>query len=316
MGRGSPGRAEDLAALTTEAANPRSAELDRLDAAALVRLVFEEDRAVQQACERAAPQVARLVDLATRALRSGGRVVYAGAGTSGRLAVLDAVELGPTFGAAPETFPVLLAGGPDAIWAAREGAEDAPDDGARDLAALDAGPRDLVVGVTASGRTPYTLGVLDEARRRGAATGAIVCNTVAETFPADVVVQLETGPEVLAGSTRMKAGTATKRVLNAISLGAMVGVGKVFGNRMVDVRIGSQKLVQRARRLVVELGGVPDEEADRLLAVADGNAKTAILMACARLDVASARARLDAAHGSLRRALDDHGGDGAGGDVR
>ncbi len=295
----------ELRDLATETPNPRSDDLDRLSGIDLARLVFEEDAAVAVACLRAADVVGRVIDAAADALAVGGRLIYAGAGTSGRLALLDAVELLPTFGLEPERVPVLLAGGRDAVFRAREGAEDEAIEGARAAAALHVGPLDLLVGVTASGRTPYTLGALGAARRRGARTAAIVCNRVAEDFPAEMIVVLETGPEVLTGSTRMKAGSATKMTLNAISLGAMTRLGKVFGNRMVDVRVGCQKLVARARGLVEEIGGVGGDRAAALLEDADGHAKTAIVMARRDVDADSARRLLEAASGRLRDVLDD-----------
>ncbi len=291
--------------LVTELPNPRSADLDRLDGAALAALVFAEDRAVQTACAAAAADVGRLIDAAAEALSVGGRLVYAGAGTSGRLALLDAVELGPTFDFDVERVPVLLAGGRDAVFRSREGAEDREIDGGRAVQKAGVGPLDLVVGVSASGRTPFTLGALHTARRRGARTGAIVCNVVEPSFPAEIVVVLATGPEVLAGSTRMKAGSATKMVLNALSLGAMARIGKVHGNRMVDVRVTSAKLRDRATRLVVELGGVEDACAADLLDEAEGSAKLAILMARADLAVDAARERLARARNVLSVALGD-----------
>jgi N-acetylmuramic acid 6-phosphate etherase len=291
--------------LVTESANPRTADLDRLGGAELAALVFAEDRAVPEACAAAAADVGRLIDAAAEALAVGGRLVYAGAGTSGRLALLDAVELGPTFDFDVDRVPVLLAGGDDAVFRSREGAEDREMDGGRAVDRVSVGPLDVVVGITASGRTPFTLGALRTARRRGARTGAIVCNAVSDDFPAEIVVHLDTGPEVLAGSTRMKAGSATKMALNALSLGVMARIGKVHGNRMVDVRVTSEKLRRRAEGLVVQLGGVDADEAAGLLDDAGGSAKLAILMACSGLDAPAARGRLEAAGGVLSRALED-----------
>lgn len=295
---------EDSPAPDTESINPRTAGLDRLRPAELASLVFAEDASVATACSAAAPDVGRLIEAGADALRAGGRVIYAGAGTSGRLALLDAVELGPTFSLEDGRFLVLLAGGRDAVFRAREGAEDQENDGVRDLAAENCGISDVVVGVTASGRTPYVLGALRAARRRGARTGAIVCSRVAPGFPAEIVVHLDTGPEVLAGSTRMKAGSATKMTLNAFSLGVMAQLGKVHGNRMVDVRIGSQKLVRRARSLVSELAEITEERAAELLELSRGRAKVAIVMARIECDAESAVRRLADAGGSLRTALE------------
>ncbi len=288
----------------TERANERTRDLDRLEAADLAALVFAEDAAVAAACSAASAGVGRLISAGADALRAGGRVVYAGAGTSGRLALLDAVELGPTFSLEEGRFVVLLAGGTDAVFRAREGAEDRENDGVRDLAETGCGVADFVVGVSASGRTPYVLGVLRAARHRGARTGAVVCSRVSDAFPAEIVVHLDTGPEVLAGSTRMKAGSATKMALNAFSLGVMTRLGKVHGNRMVDVRIGSEKLVRRARGLVRELGNVAADRAAALLDEAGGRVKVAVLMARTGCDPETAAWRIDAADGVLRAALE------------
>jgi N-acetylmuramic acid 6-phosphate etherase len=289
------------ASLATEAVNPRTADLDTLTTRELVARIFAEDAAVQVACAAAAASVARVAEGVAEAIRGGGRAVYVGAGTSGRLAMLDAVEWPPTFSTSPAH--VLLAGGREAMFAAQEGAEDDADAGARGVRDSSVSARDFVLGVTASGATPFVLGALVAARQLGAPTGAIVCNEPAADFPADVVVHLDTGPEVLAGSTRMKAGSATKMALNAISLAAMTRLGKVHGNRMVDLRVGSRKLADRARRLVVELGGVDAAQADLMLGAAGGGAKLAIVMASKGLSAPDARRLLDAVGGSLRAAL-------------
>jgi len=290
--------------LATEAVNPRTHDLDLLATRDVVATIFAEDAAVARACAAAADSVARVADGVAAALRAGGRCVYVGAGTSGRLAQLDASEWPPTFGTDPSLTLVLLAGGREAMFAAQEGAEDDADAGARAIRDNAVGARDFVLGVSASGATAYVLGALREARRVGAPTGAIVCSPPERDYPADQVVHLDTGPEVLAGSTRMKAGSATKMTLNAISLAAMVRLGKVHGNRMVDLRTGSRKLVDRARRLVMELGGADGDAADRALAAADGHAKLAIVVVRTGLSAADARRRLDAAGGSLRAALE------------
>lgn len=296
-------RKASFAAIPTEAPNPRSADLDRLSTEDLVALTLSESEAAFRACREATPQIARLAAALAKGLTHGGRLVYVGAGTSGRLALLDAVELTPTFGFARERAPVLLAGGDDAVFRAREGAEDVAEDGAQGIELIDVSPEDVVIGVTASGRTPFVAGALEEARRRGAVTGLVCCAPPADGLRADHVVILATGPEVLAGSTRMNAGTATKVALNALSLAAMVRLGKVYGNRMVDVRIGSEKLRDRATRLVEEIGRVSRDEAERALRAADGHAKTAILMVRRCLTATEARRLLHARKDSLRRAL-------------
>lgn len=287
----------------TEGVNQRTADLDRLCAARLVARVFEEDRAVLDACAAVAREVGRVAEHAAEAIAAGGRMIYVGAGSSGRLGVLDASELPPTFGIDAATVPAVIAGGPEAMFRAREGAEDSEDGGRAAMADLAVGPGDVVVGIAASGRTPFTLAALDESRRRGARTALITSDAAVDPSTADVVVTLATGPEVLAGSTRMKAGTATKMTLNALSLAVMVRLGKVHGNRMVDLRAGSEKLRARALGLVRELGGVSDERARALLDAADGHAKCAILMARIGCTAAVARERLDAAGGLLRDAL-------------
>ena len=228
-----------------------------------------------------------------------------GAGTSGRLALLDAVELGPTFSLPDGVFEVLLAGGRDAFLRAREGAEDSASGGARAVAALDVSPLDLVVGVTASGRTPFVAGALSAARTRGARTAAIVCAPPSGALRAEIVVHLDTGPEVLAGSTRMKAGSATKMTLNAFSLGVMAGLGKTYRNLMVDVRIGSAKLRRRAASLVSRLGEVEADRAEELLEAARGSAKTAIVMARRGCGAGEAEALLRDAGGRLGELIDD-----------
>ena len=295
--------AHPFSSLATEASHPRSADLDLLATEDLVRMTLEEGLAAFRACRAASVEIAHVADLAADALRSGGRLVYAGAGTSGRLAMLDAVELAPTFGFPAERVPVLLAGGDAAMFRAQEGAEDRSSDGAARVRSLGVGVRDLVVGVTASGRTPFVTAALAEARTLGARTAAVTCNPLPSGVIVDVHVLLATGAEVLAGSTRMNAGTATKMALNAMSLAAMVRIGKVYGNRMVDLRAGSEKLRDRAQRLVRELGRVDDARADAALRAADGHVKTAILMVRRDLTAREAR-RLLRLHGdSLRAAL-------------
>lgn len=289
--------------LATEGANPRAEDLDLLATADLVRLTIDEGLAAFRACRAAAAEIARLADLVAAALRTGGRLVYVGAGTSGRLATLDAVELTPTFGLPPDRVPVLLAGGDAAMFRAQEGAEDRSDDGAARVRGIRVGPADVVVGVTASGRTPFVIGALAEARRCGARTAVVSCNPLQPGTNVDVHVLLSTGAEVLAGSTRMNAGTATKMALNALSLAAMVRIGKVYRNRMVDVRVGSAKLEDRALRLVAEVGRADPAAASAALRAAGGHAKSAILMLRRHLTAREAR-RLLRVHGdSLRSAL-------------
>jgi N-acetylmuramic acid 6-phosphate etherase len=287
--------------LPTELPNPRTRGLDRLDTQALVRLIHAEDAAVDAAVGGALEAIGAVVDLAAEALRRDGRIVYVGAGTSGRLGVLDAAECPPTFGTDPERIVALIAGGPEAVFRAREGAEDDRDAGARDLAGLGPTPSDLVVGIAASGVTPYVAGALDAAREAGARTAFVTAGE--PSVEVDVTVRLPTGPEVIAGSTRMKAGTATKRVLNLISTGAMVRTGRVYDNRMVDLRAGSAKLAARAEGLVADLAGVDIPAARGWLDRAGGEVKTAVAMAVLRIEAPEARRRLDAADGFLRAVI-------------
>ena len=227
----------DLDALPTEARNPASTDLDRMSTEELVRLINAEDATVAAAVEREAPSIAAAIDVIAERMARGGRLVYVGAGTSGRLGVLDAAECPPTFNADPGQVVGLIAGGREALARAVEGAEDSAEAGAADLRAIGLGADDAVVGIAASGRTPYVLGALDHARSVGAATIAFACNAQAEArHHADLGILPEVGPEVLTGSTRMKAGTATKMVLNMLSTGAMVRLGKTWGNLMVDVQ--------------------------------------------------------------------------------
>jgi N-acetylmuramic acid 6-phosphate etherase len=292
--------------LPTEQANPRSRGLDLLTTKELVRVMHEADRRVHEAVEAALPEIAAVADLAAEALGRGGRLIYAGAGTSGRLGVLDAAECPPTFGTEPGQVVGIIAGGPGAVFRAREGAEDDGDAGEAAIAELATGEGDLVVGITSSGVTPWVRGALEEAGRRGASTALVTCGDL-EDLEIDARVVLATGPEVLAGSTRMKAGTATKLALNMISTAAMVRIGKVYDNLMVDLRAGSAKLRDRALRLVTALTDLAPDEAEPRLAAADGEVKTAVV--AERLSVTPARARelLAASGGHLRPVLEGRG---------
>ncbi len=288
--------------LPTEADHPGAPALDLLPTPELLRLMNAEDRRAPEAVAAALPAVAAVVEAAAAALAGGGRLLYVGAGTSGRLGVLDAAECPPTFGVDPDRVVALIAGGREAVFAAREGAEDDADAGRREVLALGPSPRDVVVGIAASGVTPYVRGALEAARAGGARTALVTAGDAREAA-ADTVVALPTGPELLAGSTRLKAGTATKMVLNMISTGAMVRTGRVYGNLMVDLRAGSAKLRDRARRLLSRLAGRDGADADALLAAAGGEVKTAVVMARAGVSADEARRRLAAAGGFLRAAL-------------
>lgn len=297
----------DLGQLTTEARNPRSQTLDAMSAAEIVELINAEDAGIAAAVAKAAPQIALAIDIIAERMSRGGRLVYVGAGTSGRLGILDAVECPPTFSTDPSRVIGLIAGGEKAIRKAVEGAEDSPQQGARDLRDIALTAADTVVGIAASGRTPYVIGALDYAREVGAATIGFSCNANAEQARhADLNIITVTGPEVLSGSTRMKAGTATKMVLNMLSTGAMVRLGKTWSNLMVDVSASNEKLVVRARRIVCAVTSCSDGEAAQWLNRCDGEVKTAIAALQLGLEPDEARRRLAAAGGHLRHVL-EHG---------
>ena len=292
--------------LTTEATNPGSADLDRLSTLELVRLINAEDATIAAAVAAQDETIAAAVDLIAARLASGGRLVYVGAGTSGRLGVLDASECPPTFSADPSQVVGIIAGGDRALRNAIEGAEDSADTGRKDLRELELSAADVVVGIAASGTTPYVLGALDFARATGAAAIGLTCNDNAPIAAhADMTIAVVVGPEVLTGSTRMKAGTATKLVLNILTTGAMVRLGKTFGNLMVDLRASNDKLVARSQRILQQLTDLDAAAAVELLSRCDGELKTAILAARLGIDIPDARERLAAADGRLRIALND-----------
>lgn len=292
--------------LATEHPNPRTADMDLLPAAELVRLLHAENYVPAQAVEAALPQIARAVEVIAERLRAGGRLFYVGAGTSGRMGVLDASECPPTFGVAPEVVQGIIAGGDAALRESLEGAEDDPEAGARDLRARGVSSADVVVGIAASGRTPYVLGALKEAREAGAFTIALVNTSLSEMERlADLTIAVLTGPEALAGSTRLKAGTAQKMVLNLLSTGAMVLLGKTYGNLMVDVQATNAKLRKRVVQIVRAATGVEEEPARQALEQAQWRAKTAIIMLKQGITAEEASARLEQAGGLVRKALLD-----------
>lgn len=294
----------ELLGLGTEMRNPGTMNLDEMTPAEIIATMNREDAGVVAAVAETLPQVARIVEFATQSLRQGGRIIYIGAGTSGRLGVLDAVECPPTFGVTDQEVMGLIAGGEGAFVKAKEGAEDDEEQGGRDLDAVGLTARDTVIGLTASGRTPYVLGALRRAREVGCPTAAISCNRGAQASRlADAAVEVDTGPEVLSGSTRLKAGTAEKMILNMISTASMVGVGKVYQNLMVDVRQTNQKLVCRAEHIVMQSTGCTREEAAQALRDAGGEAKPAVVKLLLDTDVDTANRLLEQAEGSVRRAV-------------
>ncbi|HQY25581.1 MAG TPA: N-acetylmuramic acid 6-phosphate etherase [Thermoflexales bacterium] len=288
----------------TETRNPNTSDIDALSALEILRRINAEDQKVPNAVAAAIPDIARLVDGLVDRMRQGGRLIYTGAGTSGRLAVVDASEMPPTFSVPPSLVVGLIAGGQGAMFKSLEGAEDDPDLGRSDIAALNVDARDTIVGIAASARTPYVVGSLNEARARGALTASLCCSAPPSTVhdAAEIQISLLTGPEVVTGSTRMKAGTATKLALNMISTTAMIRLGKTYGNLMVDLQASNVKLRDRARRIVEAITGLPREEAQRLLEEC-GDAKTAIVAGLRGCDCAEARARLAAAGGQVRGAI-------------
>ena len=292
--------------LTTESRNPASERLDGLSAAAIVELINAEDAKITSAVGEQAPAIAQAIDVIADRLSQGGRLVYIGAGTSGRLGVLDAAECPPTFNSDPSQVVGIIAGGPGAMLKAVEGAEDSHTLAAEDLRNIDLTSKDVVVGIASSGRTPYVLGGLDYARSQGAYAIGLSCNLdAALNERADLNISPVVGPEVLSGSTRMKAGTATKMVLNMLSTGAMVGLGKTFGNLMVDLQATNTKLTERMKRIVCDLTDLSPEEADNLLDRCGGELKTAIVSYRLDKEPEVARQHLAAARGHLRNALNN-----------
>lgn len=293
------------AALTTEQINPESLDLDQLSPEELVELMVKTEREALQAIAQAIPAISRGVELVTAALSGGGRLFYMGAGTSGRLGVLDAAECPPTFGTDPGMVQGIIAGGPEALVRSVEGAEDDPQAGRREVAERRVKAGDVLVGISASSVAPFVRAGLAEARHQGATTILLTCNPQEQIrgIEVDHLVPLETGPEILAGSTRLKAGSATKLVLNILSTGAMVGQGKVYGNLMVDLRPWSAKLRDRTVRIISLATGVDRKRATALLDASGGETKVGIVMDRLGISAEEARRRLAEAGGHLRRAI-------------
>jgi len=294
----------DIDRLTTEAVNEASATIDTADALEIVRIMNAEDAATVAAVGAVSAEVARAIDIVADAFRSGGRLIYMGAGTSGRLGVLDASECPPTFGSDPGMVVGLIAGGERALRHPVEGAEDSTEQGAAELKALGLSSRDVVMGIATSGRTPYVLGGLTSAAEVGAATIGFACNRPsAMDGLVQVMIAPVVGPEVLSGSTRLKSGTATKLVLNMITTGAMIRIGKTYGNRMVDLKPLNEKLRVRSRRIIRDIAGVDDATAAACLAATSGHLKPALTMALAGIDAAQALQLLAAHGGHVRSAV-------------
>ena len=302
---GAPSRFEEFARLATEQRNPRTRDLDTLDVAGVLARISAEDHTVPAAVARELPAIAQAVDLVIASFREGGRLIYVGAGTSGRLGVLDASECPPTFGSDPEMVQGVIAGGTGALVRAVEGAEDRESEGEQAMRERGVGPRDTVIGLAASRRTPFVVAALRVARRLGARTAYVTCTPRSEfQLDVDVAICPEVGPEAIMGSTRMKAGTAQKLVLNMITTAAFVRMGKVYENMMVDLMATSEKLVERSRRTVMTVAGVDYGTAATAIANAGKSVKTAIVMLKLGCPRAEAESRLARAEGFVRAALE------------
>lgn len=294
----------DLTSMITENRNPASADIDSLPTLDMLRVINREDQTVALAVEKTLPQVAQVVDAVAQAFRLGGRLVYMGAGTSGRLGILDASECPPTFGTPAEQVVGLIAGGHKAILKAVENAEDNRELAVSDLKALNFSEKDVLVGIAASGRTPYVLGGMEYALSLGATVAAVSCNPDSEMSRlAGIAITPVVGPEVITGSSRMKAGTAQKLILNMITTGAMIRSGKVYGNLMADVEATNAKLVERQKRIVMAATECDRATAEQALAACDGHCKTAIVMILAQLSAGDAKALLAQHQGFIRDAL-------------
>ncbi|MEX9755300.1 N-acetylmuramic acid 6-phosphate etherase [Providencia vermicola] len=294
----------DLSKMVTESRNATSTHIDQLSTLDMLQVINNEDKQVPFAVEKVLPQIAQLVDKVAQAFLNGGRLIYSGAGTSGRLGILDASECPPTYGTPHEQVIGLIAGGHQAIFRAVENAEDKPELGEQDLINIQFNHKDVLVGIAASGRTPYVLGALAYARTVGAVTASISCNPNSPVAnAADIAITPIVGPEVVTGSSRMKAGTAQKLVLNMITTGAMIRIGKVFGNLMVDVEATNAKLVERQVRIVMEATECDRETAESALQQCQRHCKTAILMILSGLNAHEARQLLSDNNGFIRTAL-------------
>lgn len=295
---------EAITKLATEQLNKAARDLDKRSARDIAKIINREDRKVAAAVAKTLPTVASAIDWIANAIRGGGRLIYVGTGTSGRIGALDASECPPTFGVDPCTVQFRIAGGERALANASEGSEDSAETGERDLAMLSVTERDVVVGLAASGRTPYTIAAVEYARRQGAKTVAVTCNPKSPLErAADLAIVVQVGPEVVAGSSRMKAGTAQKMVLNMLSTGAMTRLGYVYGNQMVHVHTKNNKLMARAAGILESLAGMSASEAERALREADGHVPAALVAAKAHVPLDAAKKFLSLAQGNVRVAI-------------
>ncbi|MFW5973332.1 MAG: N-acetylmuramic acid 6-phosphate etherase [Bacteroidota bacterium] len=299
-----PALFDEIRKLATEQQNPASTDIDVASTREILEIINTEDHLVPVAVRRELPYIEQAVEIVLHAFRHGGRLIYAGAGTSGRLGVVDASECPPTFGTEPSMVQGFIAGGREAMFQAQEGAEDYEENGARDMEAAGVGSADVVCGIAASRRTPYVVGAVKYAREIGAKTLFVTSNPRSEfDLDVDVAICPVVGPEVVMGSTRMKSGTAQKLVLNMITTAAMVRLGKTYENMMVDLQMTNKKLVERSRRIVMTITGIGYDEAASVLDAAGGHVKTALVMILAEVDAEAARERLSAAGGFVRAAI-------------
>ncbi len=296
---------DTLSKLATEQVNPNTIDIDTLSPLEIVKKINTEDKKVAEVVETALPKIAEAAEIVAKTLKAGGRLIYIGAGTSGRLGVLDAAECPPTFGTDPSQVVGLISGGRETLVLSREGAEDRTDWAVEDLKKVSLSPHDFLVGIAASVRTPYTIAGIEYAISIGCKTCLIVCNKadVLKEWP-DILIELPVGPEAITGSTRMKSGTAQKMTLNLITTTAMILLGKTYGNLMVDLQVRSDKLAARSRKMLMEFLNIEYDESDKLLQDSGGSVKTAIVMHKLSLDKEQAESRLKKADGFLRRVID------------
>jgi N-acetylmuramic acid 6-phosphate etherase len=296
---------DELGSLMTEQRNPRSMNIDALSTSEILKVINSEDSTVPTAVEKEIPFIEQAVELIISALNKGGRLLFYGAGTSGRLGIIEASECPPTFGTKPEQIEGFIAGGKEAMFKAKEGAEDHEENGAKDVLAVGVNNKDLVCGIAASRRTPYVIGAVKKAKELGASTIYITCNPRKDfdIDGVDVAICPEVGPEIVTGSTRMKSGTAQKLVLNMLTTATMIRLGKVYENMMIDLQMTNKKLEERSRKIVMIIAGVSYDEANQYLKEADGNVKTALVMIKAGVSAEEAKNRLEKANGFLREAI-------------
>ncbi len=297
----------EISKLSTEQRNPKSMDIDIRSSEDILKIINDEDKTVPLAVEKEIPYITLAVDLIVNALKIGGRLLYFGAGTSGRLGVVDASECPPTFGTPPGLIEGFIAGGKEAMFVAQEGAEDLEENGANDVLAANVNNKDVVCGIAASRRTPYVIGAVKKAKQLGAKTLFVTCNPRSEfnISEVDVAICPFVGPEVIMGSTRMKSGTAQKLVLNMLTTASMIRLGKVYENMMIDLQMTNKKLVERSKKIIMIITGVSYEEAERFLSEADGHVKTALVMIKTGVDALHAKERLKKADGFVRLAVNE-----------